>query len=124
MKLSIATLNQTGAFSAKPVEREITWNGQTMKTYVRHLSYQTAVGDINSANGADWVASRIAASICDELGNPVFTVADITGQVQLPAGWKDGDPVPEGHGGLHPELTNQLLIMIGEVQQLGKKPKS
>lgn len=121
MKLSIATLTQSNAFSAKPVERQITWRGETITTYVRHLSYQTAVGDMLSKNGADFVASRIASSICDEFGAPVFTVQDITGEVALPAGWKEGDPVPESRGSLDPELTKQLLAAIGDVQQLGKQ---
>lgn len=124
MKLSIATLNQNGAFSARPVERQIEWKGHTMTIYVRHLSYQTAVGGLTAMNGADPVACRIAASICDEFGAQVFTVADITGEVSKPADWKDGDKVPESRGSLDPELTELLLTAIGEVQQLGKKLKS
>lgn len=120
MKLSIASLAQSNAFSAKPVEKQIEWNGHTMTTYVRHLSYQTAVGQLHSMNGADPVASRIAASICDEMGTPVFTIADITGEVHLPKGWKEGDPIPESRGSLDPDLTNALLVAIGDVQKLGK----
>lgn len=123
MKLTLASLTQSGAFSAKPVEKQIEWKGSKMTTYIRHLSYQTAVGQLHSMNGADPVASRIAASICDELGNAVFSIADITGEVHLPAGWKEGDALPEARGGLDPELTNILLAAIGEVQGLGK-PKS
>lgn len=117
MKLSIATLKEANAFSSRPVEKVITWKGREMTTYVRHLSYQTAVGQLNGMNGADPIASRIAASICDEIGNPVFTVQDITGEVVMPAGWKDGDPLPESRGGLDPELTMLLLAAIGEVQK-------
>lgn len=120
MKLSIATLTQSNAFSNKPVEKQITWNGNTMTTYVRHLSYQTAVGGLTAMNGADPVACRIAASICDEFGAPVFTVADITGEVPKPADWKDGDPLPESRGSLDPDLTHALLVAIGEVQKLAK----
>lgn len=120
MKLSIATLTQSNAFSNKPVEKQITWKGNTMTTYVRHLSYQTAVGGLTAMNGADPVACRIAASICDEFGAPVFTVADITGEVQTPADWKEGDPVPESRGSLDPDLTHALLVAIGEVQKLAK----
>lgn len=120
MKLSIATLTQSNAFSAAPVERTITWRGETITTYVRHLSYQTAVGNMLAANGADVIAARIAASICDEFGAPVFTVQDITGEVKLPHGWKEGDELPESKGSLDPELTEQLLAAIGEVQKLGK----
>lgn len=120
MKLSIATLTQNSAFSSKPVEKQIEWKGHTMTTYVRHLSYQTAVGNILAANGAEAIAARIAASICDEFGAPVFKVSDITGEVSLPVGWKEGDELPESRGGLDPDLTNMLLKAIGEVQQLGK----
>jgi len=120
VKLSIATLTQSNAFSNKPVEKQITWNGNTMTTYVRHLSYQTAVGGLTAMNGADPVACRIAASICDEFGAPVFTVADITGEVPKPADWKDGDPLPESRGSLDPDLTHALLVAIGEVQKLAK----
>jgi hypothetical protein len=108
VKLSIATLTERKAFSAKPVKVEFDWKGESVTTYVRHVSYQTAVGDIRAHNGGDIYANRIAASICDEEGKPVFTVADITGQAD------------EDRGGLDPELTNLLLIEIGKVQNLGK----
>lgn len=71
-------------------------------------------------NGADPVACRIAASICDEFGVPVFTVADITGEVPKPADWKEDDPLPESRGSLDPDLTHALLVVIGEVQKLAK----
>jgi len=108
VKLSIATLTEKKAFSAKPVEVTFEWKGETITTYVRQLSYQTAVGDIRSHNGGDIYANRIAASICDEDGKPVFTVADITGEAD------------EERGGLDPDLTSLLLIEIGKVQNLGK----
>lgn len=122
MKLSLATLKQSNAFSAKPVEKVITWKGHTMTTYVRHLSYQTTVADMTNG-GADPIAARIASSICDEFGAPVFTVADITGQVVKPADWKEGDPVPESLGSLDVELTQALLVAIHDVQ-MPAKPKS
>lgn len=110
MKLSIATLTEKKAFSAKPVEVEFEWKGEKITTYIRQLSYQTAVGDIRSHNGGDIYANRIAASICDEEGKPVFTVADITGEAD------------EERGGLDPELTSLLLIEIGKVQKVAKTP--
>lgn len=111
MKLSIATLTEKKAFSAKPVEVEFEWKGEKVTTYVRPLSYHTAIGDIRTSNGkGDIYANRIAASICNEEGTPVFTVADITGEAD------------EERGGLDPELTSLLLIEIGKVQNLGKKP--
>lgn len=109
MKLSIATLSERKAFSAKPVEVEVTWKGETFTTYIRQLSYQTTVGDIRAHNGGDLYANRIASSICDEDGKPVFTVDDITGE-------------GKEQGGLDPELTSLLLIEIGKVQKLGKTP--
>lgn len=120
MKLSLATLKQSNAFSAKPVEKVIEWNGHTMTTYIRHLSYQTAVADMLNGS-ADPIAARIASSVCDEAGNPVLTVADITGQVVKPADWKEGDAVPEGTGGLDVGLTQKLLLAISEVQNPAKK---
>jgi len=59
----------------------------------------------------DGVAGRIAASICDAKGQPVFTVADITGAADPERGALDGN------------LTMALLGVIGEVNGLGK-PKS
>ncbi|WP_374982033.1 phage tail assembly chaperone family protein, TAC [Pseudomonas juntendi] len=46
----------------------------------------------------------MASSICDAEGKSVFTVNDITGEA---------DPQK---GALDPDLTNLLLIAIGEVQ--------
>jgi len=65
-------------------------------------------GRFAAHRGADPLASRIASSICDAEGKPVFTVADITGEAD-----------PE-KGALDPDLTNLLLIAIGEVQSAGK----
>ncbi|MEF9671939.1 phage tail assembly chaperone family protein, TAC [Pseudomonas sp. PCH446] len=61
--------------------------------------------------GADPLACRIASSICDAEGKAVFSVADITGEAD-----------PE-KGALDPDLTNLLLIAIGEVQNAGKKKR-
>jgi len=120
MELTLKSLTEAKAFTARPVAKEITWNGNTFTAYVRPLSYQTAVGDIAAVGGADPLACRIAASICDEQGRQVFKVVDITGEVVLPADWKDGDPIPESRGALDPDLTNKLLIAIGEVQSVKK----
>ena len=112
MDLSIESLKKSKAFTSLPVEKIITWEcgGKTHKftTYVRPLSYQTAVGDISARNGGDPLAARIASSICDKEGAPVFTVADLTGQ---------NDPE---RGALDPMLTQLLLVAISEVQNLGK----
>lgn len=115
MKLTIESLSQVGAFTGRPVEREITWKiGDTEHTatvYVRPLSYQSAVQDLRAITGkTDGVAGRIASSICDEEGKPVFTVADITG---------DADP---DRGAIDGNLTMALLTVIGEVNGAGKSP--
>ena len=116
MKLDIESLTQVGAFTGRPVEREITWkigdNEYTATVYVRPLSYQSAVQDLKSITGkTDGIAGRIAISICDENGKPVFTVDDITG---------DADP---DRGALDGNLTLALLTVIGEVNGAGK-PKA
>ncbi len=113
MILTIDSLKDMGAFTGAPVEREITWKHgsveHTATVFVRRLSYNSAVSDITaSVSKTDPVAGRIAASICDEKGNPVFTVADITGEA---------DP---DRGPLSGNLTMALLTAIGEVNGLGK----
>lgn len=116
MDLSIANLTKSKAFTSKPVEKDIEWvkDGVTHKftTYVRPLSYQTAIGDINARNGVDFLASRIASSLCDKDGNAVFTVADLTGQ---------DDPE---RGAIDPMLTQLFLVAISEVQNQGKTQAS
>lgn len=114
MKLDIASLQQVGAFTGRPVEREITWKigseEYTATVYVRPLSYQSAVQDLKAITGkTDGIAGRIAISICDENGKPVFTVDDITG---------DADP---DRGALDGNLTLALLTVIGEVNGAGKQ---
>lgn len=117
MKLTIDTLKQAGAFTGAPVEREITWKQGdqelTATVYVRPLSYMAAVSDLRALSGkADGVAGRIAASICDENGQPVFTPEDITGEADPERGALDGN------------LTMALLAVIAEVNNLGKTPTS
>lgn len=111
--LSIDSLKDMGAFTGAPVEKEITWKSgggeHTATVYVRPLSYRSAVSDIKALSGkSDAVAGRIAASICDEEGKPVFTPEDITG---------DADP---DRGPLDGNLTMALLGVIAEVNGLGK----
>lgn len=113
MNLSIDNLKQMGAFTGAPVEKEITWKqgdkelGATV--FVRPLSYLSAKSDLLSMGGrGDAVAGRIAASICDEEGKPVFTPEDITGEADPDRGPLDGN------------LTMALLAVIGEVNGLGK----
>ncbi|MBK0003173.1 phage tail assembly chaperone family protein, TAC [Erwinia sp. S38] len=113
MKLTLDSLKESGAFTGRPVEKEITWKqGDTELTatvFIRPLGYHSTKSDLLAYNGKfDNVAGRIAASVCDEMGHPVFTPADITGEADPDRGALDGD------------LTIKLLIAIQEVNDLGK----
>ena len=117
MKLSLEELKKAGAFTGRPVEKEITWkqgNAELSATiYVRPMGYHTATSDVLALGGkVDGVAGRIAASICDEEGKPVFTPADITGEADPERGSLDG------------ALTIALLVAIQEVNDLGKTSSS
>ena len=113
MKLTLDSLKEAGAFTGRPVEKEITWRqGEeefSATVYIRPLGYHSAMTDVMAANGrVDGVAGRIAASVCDENGKPVFTPADITGEADPERGALDG------------ALTIALLVAIQEVNDLGK----
>jgi hypothetical protein len=112
VSLTLAGLVEMGAFTGAPVEREIEWKQKDKDlkatVFVRPLSYSSAVSDIKSLSSGDPVAGRIAACICDEKGEPVFTSADITGEADPERGPLDGN------------LTMELLRVIGEVNGLGK----
>lgn len=113
MHLSIDSLREVGAFTGAPVEKEITWKQGdkefTATVFVRPLSYLSAKSDLLAMGGkTDPVAGRIAASICDAEGKPVFTPEDITGEADPDRGPLDGN------------LTMALLQAIGEVNGMGK----
>ncbi|MBN3978306.1 phage tail assembly chaperone family protein, TAC [Serratia marcescens] len=113
MKLTLESLKEHGAFTGRPVEKEITWKqGEkelTATVFVRPLGYHSTKADLLAYNGkTDNVAGRIAASICDEDGKPVFTTEDITGEADPERGSLDG------------ALTLALLAAIHEVNSLGK----
>lgn len=115
MNLTIESLKEIGAFTGAPIEREITWkqgdNEHAATVYVRPLSYLSAKSDLLAARGnGDAVAGRIAASICNAEGKPIFTPEDITGEADPDRGPLDGN------------LTMALLSVIGEVNNLGKAP--
>lgn len=117
MKLTIDNLKSVGAFTGSPVEREVKWTkgGEELvaTVYVRPLSYSSAVSDLRALAGkGDGLAGRIAASICDENGNPVFTPEDITGEADAERGPLDGN------------LTMALLGVIAEVNSAGKTTTS
>lgn len=117
MKLTLDTLKKAGAFTGRPVEKEISWKqgGEefTATVYIRPMGYHTATSDVLAYGGkVDGVAGRIAASVCDENGKPVFTPADITGEADPERGSLDG------------ALTIALLVAIQEVNDLGKSTSS
>ena len=117
MKLSLESLRGVGAFTGRPVEKEIKWQqGEeeiVATVYVRPMGFQTAVNDVLSAAGRLEIhAGRIAASICNEEGKPVFTVDDITGEADPERGALDGN------------LTMALMKVIAEVNNLGKTKPS
>lgn len=129
MKLNIDSLRQAGSFTGRPVEKEINWKqGKdtiTATVFVRPLGYQTAVSDVLSAGGKqDSIAGRIAAAICDEDGNPVFTALDIThGPLDKEELSKDPESTKR-LGALDGNLTVALLTAIHEVNNLGKTTSS
>lgn len=117
MKLTLDSLKNAGAFTGRPVEKEITWkqgdNEFTATVFIRPLGYHTATSDVLAHVGRiDGVAGRIAASVCDEAGLPVFTPQDITGEADPDRGALDG------------ALTIALLVAIQEVNDLGKTTNS
>lgn len=129
MKLTLDSLKQAGAFTGRPVEKEITWKQGdkdfTATIYVRPLGYQHAVNDVLAAAGRqDYNAGRIAAAICDEEGNAVFTVLDIThGPLDPEEREKDPDSTKR-LGALDGNLTVALLAAMHEVNNLGKTTSS
>lgn len=117
MQLSIQSLQAAGAFTGRPVQKDITWKQGdkeiTATVFVRPLGYRSAVSDVLATAGKqDGVAGRIASCICDENGAPVFTVDDITG---------DADPE---RGALDGNLTMALMAVIMEVTNMGKMTPS
>lgn len=117
-QLSTDYLKKVGAFTGAPIKKNITWElstGETVEadTYIRPIGYQTARADLTAiTNKTDAIAERIAAHICDEKGDPVFTYADIVGTAE-----KD-------RGGIDAPLVMALLVAINEVTSLGKTTKS
>ncbi|MBH3469721.1 phage tail assembly chaperone family protein, TAC [Pseudomonas putida] len=130
MKLTLDALKGAGSFTGRPVEKEIKWrqNGTdfTAIVYVRPLGYQTAVSDvISAASKHDSIAGRIAASICDEHGNPVFSSPlDITHGPLDPAELEKDPESTKRLGSLDGALSVALLFAIQEVNDLGKTKNS
>lgn len=129
MKLNIDTLQQVGSFTGRPVEKEITWrqgsDHLTATVYVRPLGYQSAVSDVLAAAGhQDSIAGRIAAAICNEDGQPVFTALDITHGPLDKAELAKDPKSTKRLGALDGNLTVALLTAIHEVNNLGKTTSS
>ncbi|MNJ28993.1 hypothetical protein D3C77_235490 [compost metagenome] len=129
MKLTIDSLKQIGSFTGRPVVKEISWRqGEeqlTATVFVRPLGYQSAVSDVLAAGGKqDSIAGRIAAAICDEEGNPVFSALDITHGPFDPDELAKDQGSTKRMGALDGNLTVALLTAIHEVNNLGKMPSS
>lgn len=129
MKLTLDSLKKTGSFTGRPIEKEITWEqgGEsiTATVYVRPLGYQTAVSDVLAAGGKqDNIAGRIAAAICDEEGNTVFTAKDITHGPLDPVELEKDPDSTKRLGALDGKLTVALMVAINEVTNMGKTPSS
>lgn len=129
MKLTLDALKGAGSFTGRPVEKQIKWRqGEdtfSATVFVRPLGYQAAVSDVLAATGKqDSIAGRIAAAICDEDGNPVFTVLDITHGPLDPAELAKDQNSTKRLGALDGNLTVALLAVIHEVNNLGKMPSS
>lgn len=124
MKLTADLVQENGGFTGQPVKREIIWKGETYDVYVRRLSYKSAVDDAKAyKDGAPAIiAHRIANCIVDENGVPIFTIEHVTGLHEdgSPVMIKDKDGNNVERGPLDNSLTSQLLVLIGEVNDLGK----
>lgn len=106
-------LDKMGAFVGAPVEKEIkfTLNGEEHRAtvFIRALSYAAARAGMSAmVAGGEVLAARIAASVFDADGKPVFTAGDITG---------DADPK---RGPLAEPIVKALLDAIFEVSGLGE----
>jgi len=113
MFLNVESLKSIGGFTGAPVEKEIKWKqGETEYTatvFIRPLSYKSTVADLMAVNEKkDQLAARIAASVCDADGQPVFTGDDVTGDADPERGAMDGN------------LVMSLLSVIAEVNGMGK----
>jgi hypothetical protein len=114
MELSISSLKAAGAFVAAPVKKDIAWHAdgklQKASIYVRIDSFHTLTKRWEEQRvGADATATRIAASVCNEAGEPVFTTEDILGSEA------------SGHGPLTAELTIVLLAAIQQANGVSKE---
>lgn len=129
MQLSIQSLTDLSAFTGRPIEKTVEWEqgGKMLKAqvFVRPLGFQTAVNDLLAQHGRlDGVAGRIAASICDAEGTPVFTVKDITHGPIDPKELAKNPETTKRLGPLDGNLAVALLAVIHQVNDLGKTSSS
>lgn len=127
MQLTVESLRGTGGFAGAPVKKTISWvigeQEYDAEVYVRRLSYKSAITDaVAISEGGDLPAARISYCIVNDKGDPIFTVADITGV--NPDGSPvmddvDGEQVPRG--ALHEAIANALYEVILEVNPVGKR---
>lgn len=125
MKLTIDALKGSGSFTGRPVQKEISWTQfdkeLTATVFVRPVGYQAAVSDVLAAGGLqDSLAGRIAAAICDEEGNAVFTAMDITHGPLDPDELAKDPRSTKRLGALDGNLTVALMRAIHEVNNPGK----
>ncbi|EKF9664432.1 phage tail assembly chaperone family protein, TAC [Vibrio mimicus] len=113
-QLTVEMLKQAGAFApAKPERREIKWINDSQEIieaviHVRKSSFITMIEESKSvADSSYLMATRIASSVVDEQGKPVFTVDDLLGN--------------EERGPICQSLAIALLNAIYDVNGVGKK---
>ena len=104
---NLNALSQLGAFTGAPVAKQVKWqNGDQVHEFTIHVrpqSYASVLGAATATSQGEAAAVRIATSVVDEQGKPVFTVADINGTAN------------EERGPMASSLVIALLNAINEV---------
>lgn len=117
MELSLDLLKEAGAFApAKPEQTEINWtavDGTEHKATVHVVkkSFATAAREIQNHAGTGFgehMAGRIAASIVDANGKPIFTTGDVLGN--------------DDHGPMCDSLGWALIDAINRVNGFSAEP--
>lgn len=116
MELTLQSIQESGGFApARPEQREVTWLGVkdgkplecTATVYIRKKSFNTVSIESQAFNAkADVVAARIAASVVNANGKPIFTIDDIIGT--------------DERGPMCESLSMALLGAIADVNGYGK----
>jgi len=89
--LNINMLKESGSYIGKPVKKQVEWQvkGKTLKAdiYVKLSSYETTMEEFKfNAEGQNVLVARILASVCNEKGEPIFTLKDIEGDPETGEG--------------------------------------